>query len=340
MTPEHTKQQLQDQLRSGELYGLNLVTNLHERTRKLIFKNDQHCQRCDTSPAVETPSMTAYQWDGKGEDPNAPWCCVFNVLQSTRRLWKINGIPITAASCEVMMPKFKVGQPVCWESQSNGTYATKYGMVVEVVPNGSLPSKELRPRGCGLMCRAVESYVVRTTRVVRGDSVNRESRLYWPRTAYLASWRVSAHDVLSLVEAKMAIAQQLDEQSCLNAWIADLQSGLYVNCVYCGHRYGPREFTSDTSAQHKLEKHIEGCPKHPLSQLRRHANRMAASVLKESQEVREIRSMLKEELLTASAPGGVCRRRHVFYLAMHILDQLAIAADTLGRLADGLKDQK
>ncbi len=25
----------------------------------------------------------------------------------------------------------------------------------------------------------------------------------------------------------------------LKAWIKDLLSGMYVNCVYCGHRYGP-----------------------------------------------------------------------------------------------------
>jgi hypothetical protein len=29
----------------------------------------------------------------------------------------------------------------------------------------------------------------------------------------------------------------------LVAWVNDLQSGMYINCVYCGHRYGP---SSDT----------------------------------------------------------------------------------------------
>ena len=25
----------------------------------------------------------------------------------------------------------------------------------------------------------------------------------------------------------------------LEAWVRDMQAGCYVNCVYCGHRYGP-----------------------------------------------------------------------------------------------------
>ena len=30
------------------------------------------CERCSVSPAQLTPSCTAYAWDGKGRDPNAP----------------------------------------------------------------------------------------------------------------------------------------------------------------------------------------------------------------------------------------------------------------------------
>lgn len=29
----------------------------------------------------------------------------------------------------------------------------------------------------------------------------------------------------------------------LKHWVDDLQSGMFVNCVYCGHRYGPGETT-------------------------------------------------------------------------------------------------
>lgn len=53
----------------------------------------------------------------------------------------------------------------------------------------------------------------------------------------------------------------------LEAWVNDLQSGMYVNCVYCGHRYGPNE-TTPVSMADALKEHIEHCPKHPMSALK------------------------------------------------------------------------
>lgn len=50
----------------------------------------------------------------------------------------------------------------------------------------------------------------------------------------------------------------------LMEWVGDLQSGMYVNCVYCGHRYGPGETTPVTMAE-ALTAHIATCPAHPLS---------------------------------------------------------------------------
>lgn len=52
----------------------------------------------------------------------------------------------------------------------------------------------------------------------------------------------------------------------LEKWIDDCQSGMYINCVYCGHRYGPNTETS--SMRDVLKQHIEQCPEHPMSQLR------------------------------------------------------------------------
>ena len=49
-------------------------------------------------------------------------------------------------------------------------------------------------------------------------------------------------------------------------WINDLQSGMYINCVYCGHRYGPKEDTPMAMAD-VLKEHISKCPKHPMSAL-------------------------------------------------------------------------
>jgi hypothetical protein len=50
-------------------------------------------------------------------------------------------------------------------------------------------------------------------------------------------------------------------------WVDDLQSGMYVNCVYCGHRYGPGE-TTPVSMADALKAHVEQCPEHPMSELK------------------------------------------------------------------------
>ena len=57
------------------------------------------------------------------------------------------------------------------------------------------------------------------------------------------------------------------ENARLRNWVNDLQSGMYVNCVYCGHRYGPSKDTPATRSD-VLKKHIESCPQHPMSRLR------------------------------------------------------------------------
>lgn len=49
----------------------------------------------------------------------------------------------------------------------------------------------------------------------------------------------------------------------LQRWVDDLQSGMYINCVYCGHRYGPSPETPVAMSE-VLKQHIATCPKHPL----------------------------------------------------------------------------
>ena len=73
----------------------------------------------------------------------------------------------------------------------------------------------------------------------------------------------------SLVQAVAAFAAEVaEERTCeLKRWVDDLQSGMYVNCVYCGHRYGPGETTPVTMAD-ALKVHVEQCPKHPMSALK------------------------------------------------------------------------
>lgn len=66
--------------------------------------------------------------------------------------------------------------------------------------------------------------------------------------------------------SRQAVEETLAEVEHLRAWVSDLQSGMYVNCVYCGHRYGPGE-TTPVSMADALKAHIAQCPEHPMSGL-------------------------------------------------------------------------
>ena len=61
-------------------------------------------------------------------------------------------------------------------------------------------------------------------------------------------------------------------------WIDDLQSGMYINCVYCGHKYGPKDEVSSTMAD-ALKEHIEQCPKHPMSALKKEHDELYAALV-------------------------------------------------------------
>jgi len=78
-----------------------------------------------------------------------------------------------------------------------------------------------------------------------------------------------AIDVIESLQAQLAEKETtvIAERETLQQWVNDLQSGMYVNCVYCGHRYGPAE-TTPVSMADALKEHIENCPKHPMSVLK------------------------------------------------------------------------
>ena len=50
----------------------------------------------------------------------------------------------------------------------------------------------------------------------------------------------------------------------LKKWVSDLQSGMYVNCVYCGHQYGPAD-TTPVSMADALKAHVAVCTEHPMA---------------------------------------------------------------------------
>lgn len=102
-------------------------------------------------------------------------------------------------------------------------------------------------------------------------------------------------------EARHHAEEQYQRAEQLQRWVDDLQSGLYINCVYCGHRYGPKETTAATipeaktlSMREALRLHIAACPEHPLSR----AEARIAALLHEREVVQrrllEIRGWLED----------------------------------------------
>ena len=57
------------------------------------------------------------------------------------------------------------------------------------------------------------------------------------------------------------------ENARLKRWIEDLLGGGYVNCVYCGYRYGPHNDTA-TSMSDVLKEHVMQCEHHPMAKYR------------------------------------------------------------------------
>jgi len=82
-----------------------------------------------------------------------------------------------------------------------------------------------------------------------------------------------------LATEKRKVQADAAELERLRQWVNDLQSGMYINCVYCGYRYGPRESTPATMAD-VLKKHIEQCPEHPCSKLKARIKELEAIVAK------------------------------------------------------------
>ena len=84
-------------------------------------------------------------------------------------------------------------------------------------------------------------------------------------------------DIIGLSPDGDRHAHLVHEIERLQAWVADLQSGMHVNCVYCGHRYGPKKDTPVAMAD-VLKAHIEQCPQHPMSKLKAERDDLARAL--------------------------------------------------------------
>lgn len=80
-------------------------------------------------------------------------------------------------------------------------------------------------------------------------------------------------DSMEMREFLQKSIELFNENDRLQQWVKDLQSGMYINCVYCGHRYGP-ESEVPASMADVLKEHIAKCPKHPMSKLKQENERL------------------------------------------------------------------
>ena len=94
----------------------------------------------------------------------------------------------------------------------------------------------------------------------------------------------------SLVEAGERECEWANEEVLrLQHWVQDLQKGMFINCVYCGHRYGRNDEVPATMAD-VLKEHIEQCPKHPMSKLKKDNTDLTRQLAEANRKCRDCRS--------------------------------------------------
>ncbi len=86
-----------------------------------------------------------------------------------------------------------------------------------------------------------------------------------------------ASDLALSARAALVISDLQQDNKRLQEWVNDLQADKYINCVYCGHRYGPDTEVPAAMAD-VLKEHIESCPKHPMSALKAERTALRALV--------------------------------------------------------------
>jgi len=115
---------------------------------------------------------------------------------------------------------------------------------------------------------------------VREPHFQSMSEIYPKRCACGFSWPCDSPEI-----------QLADEVERYQKWVNDLQAGMYINCVYCGHCYGPDDEVA-ASMQDALKEHVEQCPEHPMSVLKEEI----ASLQKEATSAESEINRLGQEL--------------------------------------------
>ena len=130
--------------------------------------------------------------------------------------------------------------------------------------------------------------------------------------------------------AEERVKQLEQEIAALKKWVNDLQSRMYINCVYCGHRYGPDPGTPIAMAD-VLKEHIEKCPKHPLSEARRQIAALKAEVEKRDNLI-ALQGMQLEQISNILNGEAVCD----FALSFPLLSRV----ECMVQMKNGLRENK
>lgn len=70
--------------------------------------------------------------------------------------------------------------------------------------------------------------------------------------------------ILETAGRRLKAVENAEEIGRLKQWVADLQAGTFITCVYCGHRYGPDDEVPAAMAD-VLKEHIQQCAEHPMA---------------------------------------------------------------------------
>lgn len=117
----------------------------------------------------------------------------------------------------------------------------------------------------------------------------------------------------------------------LQAWVNDLQSGKFINCVYCGHQYGPDPGTPASMAD-VLKRHIEICTEHPMSKLRSERDSLLAAM---GEKDKFIGGIIKETWRVADTDEDQIQLNRIHSHAQAALS--TTPQDALARLIERIK---
>lgn len=120
---------------------------------------------------------------------------------------------------------------------------------------------------------------------------------------------------LCKVHEEFAAAQAEVER--LQRWVDDLQSGMYINCVYCGHQYGPN--SQAATMREALHTHVENCVHHPLWKARQHNSILEAHNVTLRGALERVKDCAGSQTVIKSPYPIPCGWEELYFIAFNAL---------------------